>query len=232
MRPRLTWLIFAGCAFLLVGALGWLTVHTLELDSARRRDAATSEFESRVRLALWRIESAALSILVRENARPPEHFEAFHSTPEAFSANYQALTAGSVLIASPLLTERPDEVVLFFQCLGDGPCTSPQVPAGIERRLAEELYTSTAAIDAAQVRLESAASWMSKARLPVLRAKRPADWRVIEQQAAMVQAQERAQVGQTQADQRVQQQWSLDNYNELVQRARNVEMNSSAPATR
>jgi two-component sensor histidine kinase len=227
MRPGLTWLIFGCCAFLLFGALGWLTVHTLRLESDRRDVAATSDLEGRVRLALWRIESAALSILVRENARPPEHFDAFHSTPEAFSASYQSLNEGTVLIPSPLLTESPDEVVLFFQCPGEGPCTSPQVPVGAERRIAEQLYTSGPTIDAAQARLESAGSWMSKTRLPALQAKRPAGRLVIEQQAALVQAQEKAQVSQA-----AQPQWSLDNFNELVQRARNVESNTAAPTAR
>ncbi|MGI8603011.1 MAG: sensor histidine kinase [Verrucomicrobiales bacterium] len=216
-RPIITWVIFFCCAALLLGALGWVTVHTLRLESEKQTATRDAEIQERVRLALWRLESAAMSILIRENARPPEHFRAFHEAPETFNKAYEPLPAGEVLVPSPLLTERPDDVLLFFQREADGRWTSPQVPDGTQRQLAERLYTTRENIEQAALRLQEAEPWL----------KNTAPLSVRTQQTAAISAKSPAFQNPTpvQAAWRNndQTQQASNNLNELTRRTQNVQ---------
>lgn len=82
-RPVHTWLVFLGCLALLFGAMGWVTLHTLNLERERQNTAQEAANKERVRLALWRLDFQASTLVIRENARPPEAFRAFHA-PEGF----------------------------------------------------------------------------------------------------------------------------------------------------
>lgn len=78
MRPWQVWTAYAGCLTVAATALGMLTVRALATDraeAAARREAAVEET---IRLALWRLDSAAAPLVARESAvdgptavRPP-----------------------------------------------------------------------------------------------------------------------------------------------------------------
>lgn len=65
-RPAIIWLIFATCVLGITGVMGWLTHRAVQSvhDEQRRELTASSE-----RLALWRIDSALMPLIIQESAR-------------------------------------------------------------------------------------------------------------------------------------------------------------------
>ena len=106
---------YALCLLVLLAALGWATMRMLRMESEGLESAREAEVQERVRLALWRLDAAASPLLIRENSRPPHHFRAFYETEQAFTKGYQQVEKGEVLVPSPLLTERPPHVLLYFE---------------------------------------------------------------------------------------------------------------------
>lgn len=149
IRPSTVWAIFAICITVLFAAMAWVTAHTLRLENARVSAEQDRELQERVRLALWRMDSAAGAIVIAENARPANHFRDFHSADQAYTANYQILQKGAVILPSPLLNNAPDHTQLYCQLGSDGKLTSPQVPIGNNRDLAEQNYVSRDEIESA-----------------------------------------------------------------------------------
>ncbi len=82
------WTIFSLCLLVLLASLAWTTRRMLRMEQQGREAVAEAEFQERVRLALWRLDAATNPILIRENARPPHHYRAFHSGGEIFSSSY------------------------------------------------------------------------------------------------------------------------------------------------
>ena len=74
MKRRSPWLIFALCALLLLGGLGYLTHYLLEAEAARLKAEQIAELEGPKRLALWRLDSAVLNFLAEEQLVPPEAY--------------------------------------------------------------------------------------------------------------------------------------------------------------
>lgn len=153
-RPVNTWLAFLGCLALLVAGMGWVTVHTLRLERERQQAAQEAENKERVRLALWRLDFQASTLVIRENARPPEAFRAFHAPEGFFNRDNTEVKKGEVLAPSPLLGVPPDLVMLHFQLDGQGKATSPQAPSGNARTLALQNYLELADIQNAETRLQ------------------------------------------------------------------------------
>lgn len=150
------WTIFSLCLLVLLASLVWTTSRMLRMEWQGRAAASEAEFQERVRLALWRLDAATNPILIRENARPPHHYQAFHSGGEAFSSSYNPLKPGTVLTPSPLLTGRPPHVRLHFEQARTGrPLTSPQVPTGELKALALENYLQPNELEKASRELES-----------------------------------------------------------------------------
>lgn len=73
-RPRTIWIAFLACALLGLGALAVISRHTIRLEEDRRSAAEAMELSRSVRLALWRMDSEASALLMRENNRPPALF--------------------------------------------------------------------------------------------------------------------------------------------------------------
>jgi signal transduction histidine kinase len=136
-RPLHVWLLFSLCAALMLATLGWLTANTLRLDEAQRRSTEEAEVEGRVRLALWRMDSALALLLAQENARPWSDYDAFHPAERAFTKKQTAFPPGEVLVPSPLLGSAISNVLLHFQFGPEGRFTSPEIPAAIHGSLAE-----------------------------------------------------------------------------------------------
>jgi hypothetical protein len=86
MRRSLFLAGFAVSAAVLLGALAWISHLTVDLE-AREQDARQrAAFEERVRLSLWRMDSAVASLLAQENARPVEPVEPFEPVEPAAPA--------------------------------------------------------------------------------------------------------------------------------------------------
>lgn len=150
MRPIHTWIIFGLCFAIVLAALGWISVTALKLDREARQHAS---LEENVRLALWRTESALAPLTAQESARPYFAYWPFYAAERAYTRMFAEIEQGEILVPSPLLTRTPPHVLLHFQIGPDGKLTSPQVPTGNMRDLAEAAYTTHEKIEASAARL-------------------------------------------------------------------------------
>lgn len=79
-RPQpatLVWITFGFCACLVVGAMLWLTDSVIQTEKNRARAEIRADIQERVRLSLWRMDSLGASILIEQNAIPPQQFLTF-----------------------------------------------------------------------------------------------------------------------------------------------------------
>jgi signal transduction histidine kinase len=155
-RPLHTWLLFSVCLLVLLGAIGWVTVTTVQLDRAQMEAAQQAEQEEKIRLALWRMDSWLLPLFIEESARPPDAYQAFFHAEQAFTKGGATIKPGDVLLPSPLLAYTSSNILLHFDFVPGKALTSPQVPVNSLRAAAVANY-----VDADQLR-------ESEARLAVL----------------------------------------------------------------
>ncbi|MCB1211003.1 MAG: hypothetical protein KDK97_16890, partial [Verrucomicrobiales bacterium] len=150
IRPVLRWLLFALCLSLFLGAMLWVTRNTLTMENDRN-------LAEQQRLALWRMDSFASALLIRENARPPSQYQSFHSPEDLYTGkDNRAVEQGTALMPSPLLADPPEFVLLHFEIMpqGSSPMVcSPQVPVGQSYQLATTWYAVTPQIQHATERL-------------------------------------------------------------------------------
>jgi signal transduction histidine kinase len=152
-RPGSIWLTFGACLAVALAAMGWVSLTALRLDHAEWRASQKAEQEERTRLALWRMDSFLAALILEESARPFNAYEAFSSAPRAYTKTLTQITPGEVLVPSPLLTFVSSNILLHFQLAPDGRVTSPQVPIGNQRDLAEAGYTTQGRLSTAAARL-------------------------------------------------------------------------------
>ena len=145
-RPLHIWVMFASCAAVLLAAMGWVSITALRLDQAQQLTQQQAEFEERVRLALWRMDSSLVSLLVEESARPASAYQAFYGPQRAYTKGGTQLKQGDVLMPSPLLAYTSSNILLHFQMQADGQVTSPEVPSAQQRALAESGYVAAGQI--------------------------------------------------------------------------------------
>lgn len=139
----LRWLSFLLCLAVFVAAMGWISLRALELEEARRASALEAQVQERMRLALWRMDALTSALLIRENARPPWHYQPFYQPEDAFSADNRALAKGEVVLPSPLLAGLPELVKLHFEKRPGAMICSPQAPEGEGRERALGWYAVT-----------------------------------------------------------------------------------------
>lgn len=149
-----TWLSFGGLALVAALSLGWLSRDVLRLDAEQRRSTAAAEREEKVRLALWRIDSALALLVADENARSPSEFSSFYSPVRAWLPNQSPLGPGALLVPSSLLEVPSTNHHLHFEFAPGRPAFSPQVPPAALRSLALTQVESAATLAAAEVQLE------------------------------------------------------------------------------
>ncbi|MES2468767.1 MAG: HAMP domain-containing sensor histidine kinase [Verrucomicrobiota bacterium] len=113
MKPALTWTIALGGLLLLAGAMAWATRSLVGMERTQNRMAGEAAVQERSRLALWRMESLAASLLVGESARPPDQYR---TSPAS---------------APPVSPAGP--VLLHFEMDPDGRVRSPQVTDGPDK---------------------------------------------------------------------------------------------------
>jgi signal transduction histidine kinase len=108
-RTAVTWVSFTLGAIIVAAALGWVTHTATQLDDVQRdlqRDITTQQA---TRLALWRMDSAAMPWLAVENVRPFTFYQ--QALDEQLEGN-----------------NGPQQAVrLYFQFDPDGALSSPQV---------------------------------------------------------------------------------------------------------
>ncbi len=90
MKPRRArWLLFGACAALVVAAMAHVTSRMLDLESEQAATAARMRHQERVRLALWRMDTAIAPLVAEEGARPMRTVTTFGQTivasPEEWS---------------------------------------------------------------------------------------------------------------------------------------------------
>jgi signal transduction histidine kinase len=146
--------VFALCSAVLLAALAWMSLTALRLDRSQREATEQAEVEERVRLALWRMDSALTALFVEESSRPANAYRAFYEAERAYTKfDNTAFQKGEVLVPSPLLTFTSSNVLLHFQRDPGGALSSPQVPTGPHRALALSGYVTPARIETFAARL-------------------------------------------------------------------------------
>jgi len=164
-RPWHIWVLFALCLAVLLAAMGWVSVTALRLDRAERDARGQAELEESVRLALWRMDSALSPLVAQENARPYFAYTPFYPVQRAYTAMFAKIGKGEVLTPSPLLTQVSPYILLHFQFGPAGELTSPQVPTGNMRDLAELGYATHETILASERRLGQLKAFVSREAL-------------------------------------------------------------------
>jgi len=156
------WLILIVCALSILGALGWQTQRTLSMERDRLEANARAKVEERVRLALSRMDTVASAMLVIENQRPPEFYQPFYQPKVLFTNALQKVDGDLVTEPSPLLSDPPEFIKLHFEVWAHRDLTSPQVPTGNHRDLAEASGISREVIEASTERLVSLYKLLNK----------------------------------------------------------------------
>jgi signal transduction histidine kinase len=167
-RPWRIWSVFGLSLAVLLAATAWVSWMALRLDHAQAQAQQQAELEEKVRLALWRLDSMLAPLVAQESARPYFVYRPFYPADRAFSRLFNAPQPGEPLVPSPLLTAAPSNVLLHFQFTPGGPITSPQVPTGPERALAEANYVSAQAIQTVAARLRQFEQILSHPAAPEL----------------------------------------------------------------
>ena len=168
---RRIWLVFGLAVAAVIGTMVWVTVLGVRLEKSHAQARRQAALEERVRLALWRMDSALSALLARENSRPYFTYNAFYPANRAYTRMFSPLEPGEVLVPSRLLTFESPYIRLYFQVLPGGTVTSPQAPTGNMRDLAESYYLSSTEIENAGQLLSELAS--SVDRQTMVRALKP-----------------------------------------------------------
>ncbi len=153
-HPFLSILLLALCVGIGLLSILWLSNTILELDQAQQDYQERAAREEKVRLALWRMDSALGPFIAAESMRPYEFYSAFYRASEAVNPFTNGAFIAPVLLPSPLLTFSSEYVKLHFQIDAGETLQSPQVPPEAQRLLAESNYLTISDIERAVARLE------------------------------------------------------------------------------
>ena len=133
------WLAFGACCLALGIVMSWISVVVLRLE-------AQTQHQQFMQLALWRMDGWLSPLLRAEANRPYFVYLPFVPHERAYTKILNEIEPGEVYTPSPLLTFQSDYFPLHFQMSADGQISSPQVPAGNWRDLAESQYALADAI--------------------------------------------------------------------------------------
>lgn len=158
-------LAFGAAVIVVAGVLSWVTARTLGLEQSERAAAGEARFQERLRLALWRMDSALTPIIAREAARPYFEYRPFHPVdarraPSPIGEEAHA-PVQTVMVPSPLLNLPEGFVLLHFEQDAAGGLASPQTPEGDELAAAKGIFATPYGIAVAQERLRSLRQWFT-----------------------------------------------------------------------
>jgi hypothetical protein len=161
-------LAFGAVVLVVAGVLSWVTVRTLGLERSERAAAGEARFQERLRLVLWRMDSALTPIIAREAARPYFEYRPFHpvdarrsASPDAGRAAGQPAPVQTVMVPSPLLNVPDGGVLLHFEQASTGRLSSPQAPEGEDLTAAKGAFATPYGIAVAEERLRSLRQWFT-----------------------------------------------------------------------
>lgn len=161
IRPAHVWIAFLAYIAVALTTMAWVSSTARHYENANQEARAREQFEDRVRLALWRMDSAVTPILARESARPYFHYRALYPAQQAYTQLFATIGKGEVQVPSPLLTIEPAFLKLHFSFDGNGELTSPQVPTGNSLDVAEMRHVSSDRVQTYRERLETFVSRVS-----------------------------------------------------------------------
>ena len=153
-HARHIWPAFAVSLAVVLAAMAWISLEVLRLGRVEARLDRQEAAAEKVRLALWRMDSALMPLLTRESARRWSDYAAYRRVSPYDLDRRKARTADRLLLPSPLLSYRSPFILLHFQFEADGKLTSPQAPVGPERELAEKSHVAPEKIEAAAKQLD------------------------------------------------------------------------------
>lgn len=128
-RPFYIWLLFSLCAAVLLAVTAYTSVTVVKLNRENTQSLHRAELEESIRLAMWRLDSAAAPLIARETARPYFEYSAYYPAERAYTRMFEHVAKGEILIPSPLVLETPELIQYYFQFGPDGNLTSPQETA-------------------------------------------------------------------------------------------------------
>jgi signal transduction histidine kinase len=128
------WLLFSICAGLLLSVTVWASIIVIRLERENTQALRKAELEESIRLAMWRLDSAAAPIIARETARPYFEYSSYYPAERAYTRMFENVAKGEILIPSPLLLETPEFIDIYFQFDPDGNLTSPQFSTGLGKK--------------------------------------------------------------------------------------------------
>jgi signal transduction histidine kinase len=134
------WIVFGLCVAVAAVAMARLGATALALERAEGQARRQAALEANLQLALWRMDSALSPLMAEESARPYFAYSPLYPAERTFTRMFAEIEKGDVLVPSPLLTFASPQIRLHFQYGPDGKLSSPQVPAGNMRDLAEASY--------------------------------------------------------------------------------------------
>ena len=137
---RSWWLVFGGGAAAVILALTWITTVVIDLEHEGLAARVEADYQSRLRLAMWRMEDWLGRRIDHESDRPWVEYQSYYAQQPAYTSILNEIRPGDVYIPSPLLTHDSEFFPLHFQLTADDVLTSPQVPEGNFRDLAESEY--------------------------------------------------------------------------------------------
>lgn len=153
MRTWQIWFIFCACLTLVSIILGWFTHSLIQLDRSQDEAQYQAVIEERVRLALWRIDSALATLVAQENVRPYFVYSPCYPVDRAYTRMFAEVRRGDILTPSPLLGQFPAYTLVHFQFGPDGAIGSPQVPTANMYDLADMDQSMREKIETAQRRI-------------------------------------------------------------------------------
>lgn len=161
----MVWLIFGCCVALAAAAIARVGATALSLEQAEAKARRQAGLEENLQLALWRMDATLAPLIAEESARPYFSYSPLYPAERAFTCMFAEIQKGDVLVPSPLLTFSSSLVRLHFQYGPDGRLSSPQVPAGNMRDLAETRYLRPKQIETSSQRLDELSRRIKRADL-------------------------------------------------------------------
>lgn len=172
-RSWILWLIFTGCAIIVLAAMAWVSMIVLQLEDARAKSGQLALAEENTRLALWRMESLLTPFIAQENARPYYAYQAFFPAERVYTRMLSRLEPNEILIPSPLLKEGSPYVKLYFQIGSAGELSSPQIPSTPVNERTIEGYADDQQIEKSTHKLKEFADTIPRQALLEIA---PAEW--------------------------------------------------------
>ncbi len=152
---RYWWPAYIACVASVAGVMVWMTLLVLDLEQGEGKARSQAEHQEAVRLALWRMDSWFAPLIAREGSRPYYAYESYHSKPApSYTKVLREIAPGEVLDPSTLLTFRSDFISLHFKIDRKGQLSSPQIPEGNQRDLAESTLLTNQDIQSRHPHLE------------------------------------------------------------------------------